>query len=257
MRLLILGSGTSFGVPVVGCGCVVCTSPDPRDTRTRTAAIIELDGGDRILIDSPPDLRMQLLRERIDHVDAVLYTHEHADHVHGIDDLRALSVRQGELPVYAGQHTADRLRVRFDYIFDPAVQPPPGTSKPRLLLHVVEPYQALPLAGATILPVQVDHGGTPVLGYRVGRMAYLTDAKRLPPATIDALRGIEVLVLNALFDAPHPTHLSINEATALAQEIGARQTFLTHLTHHHAHQALAERLPEGIAPAFDGLSVEL
>ncbi len=257
MRLLILGSGTSFGVPVVGCDCGVCTSDDPRDRRTRTAAVIESDGGRRLLIDTPPELRLQLLREGVDHVDAVLYTHEHADHVHGIDDLRALSLRHGDLPIYAGRETASQLRTRFSYIFDAAVQPPPGTSKPQLVLGTVEPLVPTEIAGMTVVPLAVDHGSIPVLGFRVGPVAYVTDAKRLDGATIDALRGVRVLVLNGLFDRPHPTHLSIPEAIEIAQDLGPEQTFLTHLTHRHGYTELAARLPEGIAPAYDGLAVEL
>ena len=249
----MLGSGTSFGVPVVGCDCAVCTSDDPRDRRSRTAAVIEVDGGPRLLIDTPQELRLQLVSAGIGSVDAVLYTHDHADHVSGIDDLRALSVRRGEVPVYGPPETIDELASRFSYIFDPGVEPQSGTCKPELRRHAINPYEPMVIAGTTVLAGELDHGGTRVYGYRVEGVAYLTDAKLVPEAAIDALRGIEVLVLNALFDKPHPTHLSIPEAVETARLIGAEQTFLTHLTHRHSHADLESRLPEGILPAYDGL----
>ena len=253
-RLIVLGSGTSFGVPVVGCECAVCTSDDPKDRRSRTAAVIEVDGGPRLLVDTPQELRLQLVSAGIGSVDAVLYTHAHADHVSGIDDLRALSVRRGEVAVYGPAETIDELASRFGYIFDPGVEPKSGTCKPQLRPNAIEPYEPLVIAGTTVLAVELDHGGTRVYGYRVGKVAYLTDAKLVPEAAIDALRGVEVLVLNALFDEPHPTHLSIPEAVETARLIGAEQTFLTHLTHGHSHADLESRLPEGILPAYDGLA---
>ncbi len=252
---MVLGSGTSFGVPVIGCDCPVCTSQDPRDRRTRTAALVELDGGPRLLIDTPPELRLQLTRCGARGVDAVLYTHEHADHVHGIDDLRALSVRRGRLPVYGPAETIELLELRFPYIFDAAVAPPPGSSKPELAAQAIEPYEEVVVAGVPVLPVEADHGGTRVFGYRIGPVAYLTDAKALPQETVQRLEGVEVLVLNALFEKPHPTHLSIPEAVEVSRAIGARRTFLTHLTHRHSHAQLEERLPEGVSPAYDGLEV--
>lgn len=253
-RLVVLGSGTSFGVPVIGCDCSVCTSDDPRDRRTRTAALVELEAGPRLLIDTPPELRIQLTRRGPGGVDAVLYTHEHADHVHGIDDLRALSVRRGRLPIYGPRETIELLERRFSYVFD-AGPPPPGSSKPELVAEAVEPYVEVEVAGVRVLPVEADHGGTRVFGYRIGPVAYLTDAKALPEETVRRLRGVDVLVLNALFEKPHPTHLSIPEAVEVSRAIGARRTFLTHLTHRHSHAQLEARLPDGVSPAFDGLEV--
>ena len=254
-RLVILGSGTSFGVPVIGCHCRVCASGDPRDRRTRTAAVVELDGGPRMLIDTPPELRLQLVAAGIGAVDAVLFTHDHADHVAGIDDLRALSVRGGEVPVYGPPETIRELTQRYGYIFDARVTPQSGTCKPELRAREVDPYETIMIVGAAVLALEAGHGGTRVYGYRVGPIAYLTDAKEVPARTIAALEGVQVLVLNALFEKPHPTHLSIPEAVALAQRVGARQTFLTHLTHRHLHTELESRLPAGIAPAHDGLVV--
>ncbi len=255
MRLTVLGSGTSFGVPVVGCGCDVCSSNDPRDRRTRTSALIERDDDARLLIDTPPELRLQMLGAKVDGVDAVLYTHEHADHLHGIDDLRAISIRRGGLALYGAQDTLNQIQARFGYIFDPAVRPPPGTSKPELVLNALAPWEETVIAGFSVLPVEVDHGGTTVFGYRVENMAYVTDAKSVSNRAVELLRGIDVLVLNALFERPHPTHLSINEAVQLAERIGASRVFLTHLTHRFSHAALESRLPDGVSPAYDGLAV--
>jgi phosphoribosyl 1,2-cyclic phosphate phosphodiesterase len=256
LRLVILGSGTSFGVPVVGCTCEVCTSNDPRDKRTRVAALIESDDGRRILIDTPPEIRLQLLAAGVGDIDAVLYTHVHADHTHGIDDLRALSARRrAEVPVYGSPETLAQLTTRFPYIFDDRVQPPPGTTKPRLRPVALAPFTPVDVVGMSVVPLPVPHGDLTVLGYRVGAVGYVTDAKAVPPEVVEQLRGVRVLVLNALFDQPHPTHLSIPEAVAVANAVGAEQTFLTHLTHRHAYAALAGRLPVGVAPAHDGLTL--
>ena len=257
MRLTFLGTGTSFGVPQIGCRCPTCTSTDPRDRRTRTAALIETNGK-RLLIDTPPELRLQLVAAAVDHVDAVLFTHAHADHVHGIDDLRALSVRQGAmLPAYGSRATMAELTAKFPYIFDPAFVVPVGTSKPELAAHVLEPGKTASIAGVAVLPVSLPHGDHEVFGYRIGPVAYLTDVKVIPESAIDALRDLEVLVLNALLSRPHPLHLSVPEAVAAAQRVGARRTFFTHLTHENTHAALAAKLPAGIAPAYDGLVIDL
>jgi phosphoribosyl 1,2-cyclic phosphate phosphodiesterase len=250
----VLGCGTSFGVPVIGCDCAVCTSSDPRDRRTRVAAVVEGDGG-RILIDTPPEIRLQLVAARLGWVDAVLFTHEHADHVHGIDDLRAISAHRGPLPVYGSADTLARLAVRFAYIFDPAIRPQPGTSKPNLVARPLPPGEPVDVAGLTVLPLVVPHGDLAVYGYRVGPVGYVTDAQRVPADVVARLRGVQVLVLNALFDRPHPTHLSIPEAVEVARAVGAPRTLLTHLTHRHGYAQLAARLPPGIEPAYDGLTV--
>lgn len=251
-RLVILGSGTSFGVPVIGCTCATCTSSDPRDQRTRVSAVFAVDDGPTFLIDTPPELRLQLVRAGIGHLDAVFYTHDHADHVHGIDDLRALSVRTGRLPVYGPAEVLDRITRRFDYIFDDRLRPPAGTTRPELVPMPIEAGTPITVSGVDVLPIEADHGSMRVFGYRIGAAAYLTDVKQLPETALEALTGIEVLVLNALFDTPHPTHLSIGEAVALARRIGARRTLFTHIPHRHRHADLAARLPEGVAPAADG-----
>jgi phosphoribosyl 1,2-cyclic phosphate phosphodiesterase len=257
VRLTFLGTGTSFGVPQVGCTCRTCTSSDPRDKRTRAAALFE-ENGRRVLIDTPPELRLQLVAAGVDGVDAVLFTHAHADHVHGIDDLRAISIKQpGGVPVYGPAETMTELARRFEYIFNPAVRAEAGTTKPELRAHALEPDRETEIAGMRVLPLRLPHGPHTVFGYRVGRAAYLTDAKTIPDAARAHLRGLDVLVLNALLSRPHPLHLSIPEAITAAQEIGAARTFLTHLTHETPHADLMARLPAGIAPACDGLAIEI
>jgi len=257
MRLTLLGTGTSFGIPQVGCTCEVCRSDDPRDSRTRTGGLVE-SGDSTILIDTPPELRQQLVRAGTRRLDAVLYTHEHADHTAGIDDLRIFTVKQrGPLPVYGPQETLERLRQGFQYIFDDGIQPYAGTSKPLLHPEPIEAGTEITVAGVPVLPLEFDHGHSRVFGYRFGRMAYITDVKSVPPEARSALQGLDVLILNALWWRPHPTHLSIGEAVETAQAIGARETYLTHLTHETAHEDLARELPDGIQPGYDGLTLEV
>lgn len=258
MKLTFLGTGTSFGVPQLGCGCAVCRSPDPRDKRTRVGAIVESTGGTRLLIDTPPELRLQLIAAGVDRLDAVLYTHVHADHTHGIDDLRAITIgRASPLPIYGPADTLDELKNRFRYIFDDGVRPLPGTFKPEAKAHVVHPGQPFMIGDLEVTAVPVPHGGITVFGYRIGPLAYVTDAKTLPPDAIESLRGATVLVINALFHREHPTHMSIAEAVRAAGEIGAERTYLTHLTHENFHADLEAELPRGIVPAFDGLTVRI
>ena len=257
MRLTFLGTGTSFGVPQIGCTCAVCRATDPRDKRTRSGAILE-NGGSTILIDTPPELRLQLISGGFSRIDAVVYTHEHADHINGIDDLRVFSVRRASpLPLYGPAETLERVRASFNYIFDDAMRPYEGTSKPRLSLHPTEPGHPVMVAGVEVLPLSFQHGHLRVFGYRFGSMAYVTDVKEIPESTRDRLRGLDVLVLNALWWRPHPTHLSIAEAIETARALGARRTYLTHLTHETGHSELAAQLPAGVFPAYDGLRVEV
>jgi phosphoribosyl 1,2-cyclic phosphate phosphodiesterase len=257
MRLTFLGTGTSFGVPQIGCDCAVCRSSDPRDKRSRSGAVLEA-GGSTILIDTPPELRLQLITAGLSRIDAVVYTHEHADHTNGIDDLRIFSVRRREpLPIYGPAETLERLRSSFNYIFDDAVRPYEGTSKPSLALRQTEPDQVISVAGVDVLPLAFQHGHLRVFGYRFGNLAYITDAKAIAPGERERLQGLDVLVLNALWWRPHPTHLSISEAVETARALGARRTYLTHLTHETGHADLEARLPPGILPAYDGLTVEV
>jgi phosphoribosyl 1,2-cyclic phosphate phosphodiesterase len=257
MRLTFLGTGTSFGVPQIGCECAVCRSTDPRDTRYRSGAMVE-SGGSTILIDTPPELRLQLIAGAVTRVDAVMYTHEHADHINGIDDLRMFTVRHRRpLPVYGPPETLDRIRSSFPYIFDDAMEPYEGTSKPSLELHPLEPAVLAEVAGVPVLPLAFRHGHIRVYGYRMGGLAYITDVKAIPEAERRRLQDLDVLVLNALWWRPHPTHLSIAEAVQTAQALGARRTYLTHLTHETGHAELAGQLPDGIFPAYDGLTLEV
>ena len=257
MRLTFLGTGTSFGVPQIGCHCAVCCSDDPRDRRTRSGAVLQA-AGSAILIDTPPELRLQLISVGISRIDAVVYTHEHADHINGIDDLRIFSVRERKpLPLYGPEETLERLRASFNYIFDDSVRPYEGTSKPRLTLQAVEPDRMIRIAGVEVLPLAFQHGHLRVFGYRFGALAYITDIKEIPAAQREQLQGLDVLVLNALWWRPHPTHLSISEAVQTAQELGARRTYLTHLTHETGHTELEAQLPRGVFPAYDGLTVEV
>jgi phosphoribosyl 1,2-cyclic phosphate phosphodiesterase len=260
LKLRFLGTGTSFGVPVVGCSCDVCTSGDPRDRRTRHAIILESDdGARRILVDTPPDLRSQLLAAAVDRVDAIWFTHEHADHTHGIDDLRVFSVRNRQrLPAWASASTARALRTKFNYIFDSDYLPPEGTTRPEIELRTLTAGTTVRIAGFELLPFELPHGDMAVYGFRCGDLGYVTDAKHIPDAARAALEGVRVLVLNALwFGNPHPTHFNVEEAVAVAREIGAERTFLTHLTHRVGHAALEAALPPGIAPAWDGLQIDI
>jgi phosphoribosyl 1,2-cyclic phosphate phosphodiesterase len=257
MRLTFLGTGTSFGVPQIGCECAVCHSADPRDRRTRSAALVEV-GDATILIDTPPELRLQMVAAGRSRVDAVLYTHEHADHVNGIDDLRTFSVRQRRaLPLYGPAETLASIKTSFNYIFDHGVRAYEGTSKPTLELRPIDPGRPVTIAGIPVLPLAFQHGHLRVFGYRLGSLAYITDAKEIPDSARACLEGLKVLALNALWWRPHPTHLSIGEAIQVARDLAVERTFLTHLTHETGHAELAAQLPPGIAPAYDGLTVEV
>ena len=264
LRVTLLGTGTSTGVPVVGCRCRVCTSSDPRDTRLRCAAYVEVkteSGGSddvvRLVIDTGPDFRQQALAHGIEAVDAVLVTHHHFDHVVGLDDLRPFFFGNPRpIPVYASPETAAVLREMFAYIFRDGTYP--GIS--RLDLHevVTAPFTVESRYGGgsiTVTPIPAMHGTLPVLGYRIGRFAYLTDVSGIPKASMALLADLDVLVLDALRRDPHPTHLSFREATALAARIGARETHFIHMTHSVLHAEDDATLPEGVHLGYDGLVV--
>jgi phosphoribosyl 1,2-cyclic phosphate phosphodiesterase len=257
LKLTFLGTGTSFGIPVIGCDCETCTSEDPRDHRTRHAALLH-DGDDAVLIDAPPELRLQLTRQRVGTVDGVWITHCHADHIHGVDDLRAISAHhRRQLDVHTGAECERLLRHRFAYIFSD-YRPPPGTTKPELRLRTIEPLEKVRVGRFDFLALPVQHGPMTVMGFRVGDLGYITDAKTLGPGTLKALEGVTTLVLNALwFGNPHPTHLNVEEAVELATRIGPRHAFLTHITHRLRHATLERYLPDWVRPAHDGLTVDV
>ncbi len=258
MKVTMLGTGTSTGVPVIGCGCRVCTSTNPRDKRTRTACWIRVNGLS-IIIDTGPDFRQQAIREGIRRVDAVLYTHHHFDHVVGLDDLRPfLFERKSPIPCYAGEDTARVMRRMFQYIFADGSYP----GVPNLRLQVVEePFVVRGRydidACVRVAPIEIYHGKMPLFGYRIGDFAYLTDASHIPNSSLAKLEGVRVLVLNALRHERHPTHFSIAEAVDIARTIGAEQTYFTHMTHSVLHEEENRNLPDGIELGYDGLSFEI
>lgn len=252
MRVTFLGTGTSTGVPVIGCDCHVCKSDDPKNRRGRVSAMLSWDDNN-VVIDTGPDFREQMLRHEVKHVEAVLYTHSHVDHLYGLDDLRMFCFRRGgPIPVYADPFTLSRIRHVFDYTFQTKTEGG-GTAK----LDLAPLDGSFELLGRTIEPMVVMHGSLPVTAFRVGKFAYCTDCNHVPAETMASLEGVEVLVLDALRDKPHSTHFSIDEAVAVARKIGARQTYFVHMTHDVDHETVDAALPRGIDLAYDGLQIEV
>jgi len=253
-RFLFLGTGTSVGVPVVGCRCATCMSADPRNDRTRTSVVVGLPGG-TLLIDTTPDLRRQLLRERIGSVQAILYTHDHVDHVYGLDDIRPICYRAGgPVPVYCEERVERRIRAAFDYAFE--AMPVPGGGVPKITFARItaEPFELL---GARVIPLRLRHGTFDVLGFRFGKVAYCTDTNAIPDATWPLLADLDTLILDCLRPERHPTHLSLDEALAVAERVGARRTLFVHMSHDIEHAAVSARLPAGVELAYDGLVIPL
>jgi phosphoribosyl 1,2-cyclic phosphate phosphodiesterase len=254
-QLVFLGTGTSVGVPCVGCGCPVCTSDDPRNQRMRCSVAVGLPGG-TLLIDTTPDLRSQLLRERIGRVHAVLYTHDHVDHLYGLDDLRVFPHYLGKpLPVYCEPHVEGRIRRAFDYAFEEDAARYAG-GVPQLDLRPIglEPFELL---GARIVPLRLEHGKFRVLGFRIGNVAYCTDTNRIPEASLRQLGGLDVLILDALRPRRHVAHFSLDEAVEVALRLRPKRTLFTHMSHELDHHATNARLPAGMELAHDGLRVPL
>lgn len=251
LRVTILGSGTSSGVPVIGCKCDVCTSADPRNRRLRTSASVEIDGK-MILLDTSPDLREQALKSGLSRVDGVLFTHAHADHVHGIDELRIFNLwSQAEIPCYGNPDTIDKLANYFRYIVEPGDN---GGFRPLLDLHpITGPFS---LSGIEIIPIPLVHGRHGSTGYRLGPFAYLTDVKEIPYHSMELLDGVTLLVMDALREKPHPTHMCVSEACAVADALRPSRTILTHLSHQVEHASMSQRLPPGVELAFDGMILE-
>lgn len=252
--LTFLGTGTSTGIPVIGCDCEVCASSDPRDARLRSSALVT-SGDTTILIDTSPDLRIQLLRTGTRRIDAVLFTHAHADHTAGLDELRRFNVlQQARIPVWAEDTTAGDLLQRFAYAFDHTFSWFGG--KPDLDLNVFDRSRPFDVGGIAVRPVPVMHGTLPIVGFRIGRMAYVTDMKSITPESTAWLRDLDVLVLTALRREPHPAHLSLSEALDLIAELGPARAFLTHLAHDMGfHADVAAGLPGHVRLAEDGLVV--
>lgn len=255
-QMVLLGTGTSVGVPMIGCGCEVCQSSDPRDQRTRTSAILGLPEGN-LLIDTSPDLRQQLLRERIGVVHAVAYTHEHADHVMGLDDLRLFPFYiGGPVPLYCEESVEARIRLAFDYAFREEAPTHDG-AVPRLLFHRIgeEPFDVL---GARITPLRLLHGPRfTVLGFRVGNVAYCTDASEIPEPSLAKLQRLDVLVLDALRHKPHITHLSLEQAIQIAQRLQPKRTIFIHMSHDLGYATTNASLPAGMELGWDGMRIEL
>ena len=252
MIVTFLGSGTSTGVPVVGCRCAICTSSDPRNQRLRQSVKIEANGK-YFLIDTTPDLRAQLLRDPIPRLDFLLFTHSHSDHLMGLDDIRPFNFRQREpIHAFANAPTAKAIRRAFSYIWNDTQI---GGGKPQLDLHEIDgPFR---FEGIDITPLPVCHGDWTILGYRVGPFAYITDTNGIPDATVSLLRGVDTLALDGLRPSPpHPTHFTIGEAIEVAGRIGARITYLIHLTHDIDHAAVEAGLPPNVRLAYDGLRLE-
>jgi phosphoribosyl 1,2-cyclic phosphate phosphodiesterase len=253
-RVTLLGTGTSGGVPMIGCGCDVCQSTDPRDRRTRPSILIETDVEFGVLVDTSTDLRMQALARPVKRVDAILFTHSHADHVMGLDDIRRFNVVQREtIPCFADDRTAADLRRMFSYIFD--APPAAGGGVPKIaLFRIGGPFT---LGGMEIIPVPLLHGPRPILGFRIGDFAYLTDCNAIPDASWPLLVGIRTLVLDALRDRPHSTHFSLGEAVEVAKRLTPERTYFTHICHDLPHAATCSRLPAGMELAYDGLTLEI
>lgn len=255
-QLVFLGTGTSTGVPLVGCSCAVCRSGDPRNSRTRCSLVLGLPGGN-LLVDTTPDLRSQLLRERIEIIHAIVYTHEHADHLYGLDDTRIFPYYLGHpVPLYCADDVEERIRRVFDYAFqaNPKATHPGGL--PQLEFRRIElaPFEVL---GIEVLPIPLVHGRFRTLGFRFGNVAYCTDTNGIPAESWPLLQNLDVLVLDALRYTPHPTHFNLDEAIAVAQRIGARRTLFTHMAHEIDHAIVSASLPPGMELAYDGLRVGL
>ncbi len=250
--LTVLGSGTSMGVPTIGCDCAVCQSSDPHDRRTRPSVMVSYNGR-HVMIDSTPDFREQALRENITHLDAVLYTHTHADHILGIDDLRPLTYRHkpGKMPLYATPDGCDFLRRMFPYIFNPTYK---FGGLPQVDLKPIN--GGVELFGARFEPLTVIHGETPILGFRFGSAAYLTDHSAVPPATLEKMRGLDILFLDALRHTPHPTHSTVEQSLQIVDAIKPKRTFFTHICHDLAHETTNAALPNDVRLAFDGMKLE-
>lgn len=254
--LTLLGTGTSVGIPVVGCRCPVCTSNDPRNKRTRTGVLVSAPGGD-FLIDTPPELRLQLIRENVELIHAAVYTHSHADHIYGLDDLRIFGFRLNQaIPLYCEEPVERMLRKAFSYAFEPPDPDAHDFAVPKLRFERIglEPFELL---GLTIRPLRLIHGKAPVLGFRINDVAFCTDCSGIPDESWPLLEGLDVLVIDALREKPHPTHFGIGQALEVVERVRPRRTYFTHVSHQLDYTETNARLPEGVELSYDGLRVPL
>ena len=253
-EFVVLGCGTSVGVPMIGCDCGVCTSPDPKNSRTRASVLLRLPAGN-VVIDTGPEFRIQLVRERVPLVHAVLLTHYHADHLFGLDDARLFPRKLGgSLPLYCTDEVEEVVRQVFGYAFHPAAAGLPAGVVPKLEIRRIRPAEPFEVLGQTVTPVPLVHSRFNVLGFRVGDVAYCTDVSHIPETSLPLLEGLDVLVLDALkAGTPHPAHLTVEQAVAVHDRLKPRRTILTHMGHELDYDTLRRTLPPGVEPAFDGL----
>ncbi|MDC7235025.1 MAG: MBL fold metallo-hydrolase [Spirochaetales bacterium] len=253
MRITLLGTGTSHGIPVASCGCSVCTSEAEENKRYRCSLWVEVKGSS-LIIDTSPEFRLQTVRSGIRDVDGVLITHAHADHLHGIDDLRPFGWKK-KIPIWAKQDVCDEVEARFPYIFRAPLQEGGGT--PDISMNVIDPSRPFTVAGVTVTPLPVLHGKLEIMGYRIGSMAYITDCSAISPKTESLLQNLDTIVLGALRYKTHETHFSIPEALAFIKKISPGRAYLTHFSHDVDHFQLKADLPEGVEPAWDGLTITI
>lgn len=255
--LIFLGTGTSHGIPMIGCECSVCLSLNPKNHRTRSSVILGFPDGN-LLIDTSPDLREQFLREKLKYADAILYTHPHVDHLFGLDDTRRFSQLNGgrSIPVYCSARVEEAIRRTFAYIFDPVVQHFPAGGIPKLTLNRIEPYKEFEVLGRRVTPLTIRHGMMTVFGFRIGNLAYCTDTKFIPPETLEHLYGLDTLIIGCLRYQPHPTHMGLYEVLEIVKKIQPKRVFFTHIGHNFDHEQISSELPDFIQPAYDGLHLE-
>ena len=251
MQLTMLGVGSSAGTPVVGCTCKTCVSDNPRNKRTRCSSLITLDSGENILIDTGPDLRNQALRENITHVDAVLYTHTHADHLHGIDDLRAFCVLQRkQIPLYAKQDAVEHITQKFGYTLR---EPSDFWEMPVLRTEAIDgPFD---LYGVKVTPIPVMHGRSQIFGYRIGNIAYMTDVSEISETSFALLENLDALLIDCLREKSHPTHINIEQSLVYISRIKAKQSYMIHMTHELEYASLTNKLPKDVFVGYDGLKL--
>ena len=255
MKVIILGSGTSQGVPVIGCKCETCSSSNPKDKRLRTSAYIKTNEGVKLLIDTSIDFRQQMLKNKIDNLDAVLYTHHHVDHINGMDDLRQITQRYDKyIDLYANETTVEEMKISFRYVFNEELIK--YKSVPLVNFHVIK-NEMLRIKNVDIIPVECMHGNLKIFGYRINNFAYITDCSAISDNELKKLEGLKVLVINALRIRPHPTHFNLQEAIEISKRVKPKRTFFTHLTHDILHDKINSTLPKRIELAYDGLEFNI